>query len=188
MIQTFGIGAMTNAAYYLVFTFVVDRRSHAPGAGSEFLLANTLSLVIVLFSKGFGGWLSDHIGRRYLMLLLTVVTMALIHPMLRIMLRAPVEHFAWSQMLMAIPLGMALGLQGSMVVELFPLRTRVTSVSFGYSLMIAAAGGTAPLISVWLINRYGFDLAPGYYILALGVLALAVLLPMRETNGARLDR
>ena len=90
--------------------------------------------------RAVGGWLSDHIGRRYLMLLLTVVTMALIHPMLRVMMRAPVEHFAWSQALLAIPIGMALGLQGSMVVELFPLRTRVTSVSFGYSVTLAVAG------------------------------------------------
>jgi MHS family proline/betaine transporter-like MFS transporter len=82
---------------------------------------------------------------------------------------------------------MALGLQGSMVVELYPLRTRVTSMSFGYSLTLAIAGGTAPLVSTWLINAGGRDLAPAYYILALGLLGLTVLVPMRETNDVRLD-
>ena len=35
--------------------------------------------------------------------------------------------FILGQMLLAVPIGMALGLQGAMVVEIFPLRTRVTS-------------------------------------------------------------
>ena len=59
------------------------------------------------------------------------------------------------QMLLAVPLGMALGLQGAMVVEIFPLRTRVTSMSFAYSITLALAGGTAPLVSTWLIDRLG---------------------------------
>ncbi len=37
---------------------------------------------------------------------------------------------------------MALGLQGAMVVEIFPLRTRVTSLSLAYSVTLALAGGT----------------------------------------------
>ena len=69
---------MTNAAYYLTFTYAVERRKHLTGDGGEaFLLANTLSLFVVLFSKPLGGWLSDRVGRRRLMMALTVVMMAL---------------------------------------------------------------------------------------------------------------
>ena len=39
-----------------------------------------------------------------------------------------------------------------MVVEIFPLRTRVTSMSLAYSVTLALAGGTAPLVSTWLID------------------------------------
>ena len=55
--------------------------------------------------------------------------------------------------------GMALGLQGAMVVEIFPLRTRVTSMSVAYSVTLALAGGTAPLVSTWLIDTLGEPLA-----------------------------
>ncbi len=58
MLQTFGIVAMTNAAYYLSFTYTVDRRSKGPDA-ADFLFANTLTLFVVLFAKPLGGWLSD---------------------------------------------------------------------------------------------------------------------------------
>ena len=86
MVRTFGIVATTNAAYYLTFTYVVERRKSQLGGGSIFLLANTVSLLLVLISKPLGGWLSDLTGRRRLMLVLTCTTMILIYPALWLML------------------------------------------------------------------------------------------------------
>ena len=127
-------------------------RTHGPEA-TPFLLANTLSLVVVLFSKVLGGWLSDRVGRRRLMIVLTVVMMVVVYPALRAdAVRHAVAVHDRPDSCSAVPLGMALGLQGAMVVELFPLRTRVTSMSFAYSITLALAGGTAPLVSTWLID------------------------------------
>jgi MHS family proline/betaine transporter-like MFS transporter len=187
MVQTFAIIAMTNAAYYLVFTYAVERRSSVAAAGSAtFLLANTVSLIVVLLSKPLGGWLSDRTGRRRLMLVLTLGTMILLVPALRLMLNGTAWHFALGQFLMAVPLGMALGLQGAMLVEIFPLRSRVTSLSFAYSVTLALSGGTAPLVSTWLVERLGQPLAPAYYIMLYGILGLAVIARMKETNSRAL--
>ncbi len=189
IVQTFGIVAMTNAAYYLTFTFAVERRKHLmPDGGEVFLLANTLSLVAVLFAKPLGGWLSDIVGRRRLMIVLTVVTMSLVYIALRAMLYGSPVTFIGGQLLMAVPLGMALGLQGAMLVEIFPLRTRVTSMSLAYSVTLALAGGTAPLVAAWLIDTLGEPLAPAWYIMLYGIIGLALLWPMSETNGRRLDQ
>src|SRR6476469_352745 len=97
-------------------------------------------------------------------------------------------QFTLGQLLMAVPLGMALGLQGAMVVEIFPLRTRVTSMSFAYSITLALAGGTAPLVSTWLIQALGHPLAPAFYIMLYGVIGLAIMWPMTETNARALDQ
>lgn len=187
MVRTFGIVAMTNAAYYLTFTYVVDRRKNLHGGGSGFLMANTLSLLLVLVAKPLGGWLSDRVGRRRLMLVLTVTTMSLIYPALWLMLYGTPWQFMLGQLLLAVPLGMALGLQGAMVVEIFPLRTRVTSMSFAYSVTLALAGGTAPLVSAWLIEKFGAPLAPAYYVMLYGATGLALLWPMQETNTRTLS-
>ena len=88
---------------------------------------------------------------------------------------------------MAVPLGMALGLQGAMLVEIFPLRTRVTSMSLAYSVTLALAGGTAPLVAAWLIDAFSQPLAPAYYIMVYGAIGLATLWTMTETNARRLD-
>ena len=188
IVQTFGIVAMTNAAYYLTFTYAVERRKAlATVSGELFLLANTLTLVVVLFSKPLGGWLSDKIGRRRLMMTLTVAVMVLIYPALQMMLYGAPSSFIFGQVLVAVPIGMALGLQGAMVVEIFPLRSRVTSMSLAYSMTLALAGGTAPLVSTWLIDTLGHPLAPAYYIMLYGAVGLAIMWPMAETNARRLD-
>jgi MHS family proline/betaine transporter-like MFS transporter len=187
MVRTFGIVATTNAAYYLTFTYVVERRKSQPGGGSVFLLANTLSLVLVLIAKPLGGWLSDRVGRRRLMLILTAATMSLIYPALWLMSYGTPLQFVFGQFLLAVPLGMALGLQGAMVVEIFPLRTRVTSMSFAYSITLALAGGTAPLVSAWLLTRFGTPLAPAYYVMLYGAIGLALIWPMQEPNTRTLS-
>ena len=175
ILQTFGIVAMTNAAYYLTFTYAVERRKSLGGeGGSAFLLVNTLVLfLVVLPCKPLGGWLSDKVGRRKLMMTITAAMMALIYVSLRLMLDGSPQAFAAGQIMLAIPIGMALGLQGAMVVEIFPLRTRVTSMSFAYSITLALAGGTAPLVSSWLIETLGHPLAPAYYIMLYGAIGLA---------------
>jgi MHS family proline/betaine transporter-like MFS transporter len=187
MLRTFGIVATTNAAYYLTFTYMVERRKSLSGAGADFLLANTLSLIVVLMAKPFGGWLSDRVGRRRLMLVLTAAIIALIYPVFLLMLSGTPKQFVLGQVLLAVPIGMALGLQGAMVVEIFPLRTRVTSMSIAYSVTLALAGGTAPLVSAWLIERLGQSLAPAYYVMLHGLIGLILIWPMQETNARALD-
>jgi MFS transporter, MHS family, proline/betaine transporter len=185
IVQTFGIVGMTNAAYYLTFTFATEQRTSEtparPDSGS-FLLVNVCVLFLVLASKPFGGWLSDKVGRRRLMMTIQVVAMALIYPATRLMMTGSPGVFACGQLLLAIPLGMALGLQGAMLVEIFPLRSRVTSMSLAYSGTLALAGGIAPLLATWMTKQLGDPVSPAYFVLAHGVVGFIIMFGMKETN------
>jgi MHS family proline/betaine transporter-like MFS transporter len=185
ILQTFGIVAMTNAAYYLTFTFAGERRLSKSGLSP--FAANVISLSMVLISKPVGGWLSDRIGRKRMMLGLTVLSMAVLSTALNWMLYGTANEFLFGQFLLGIPTGLALGMQGAMLVEIFPLRTRVTSMSVAYSIALALSGGIAPLVSTWMLDRQKWTYGPIYYVLFYGVLALITLIPMRETNSRRLD-
>jgi MHS family proline/betaine transporter-like MFS transporter len=186
MLQTFGIVGMTNAAYYLTFTFAAERRASG-GGGAAFWAANLLSLAVVLLAKPIGGALSDRFGRRRTMMALTVVGMVAITAALPLLLHGSPLEFWCAQALVAVPLGMALGLQGAMIVEIFPLRSRVTSMSFAYGVTLALAGATTPIVSTWLIDVLGRPTAPAFYVMLYGAIGLALMGPMAETNARRLD-
>ena len=188
ILRTFGIIGMTNAAYYLAFAFVVERRARAGGmAGNVFLVANLISLATMLVAKPAGGWLSDLIGRRRLMIILTIVGSAAVYVALPSLLTGSSWDYLCAQALLAIPIGMALGLQGAMLVEIFPLRTRVTSMSFAYSITLVLTAAATPALSSWLIDRLHRPAAPGYGIMLYGAISLALMWPMKETNARRLD-
>jgi MHS family proline/betaine transporter-like MFS transporter len=82
---------------------------------------------------------------------------------------------------------MALGLQGAMVVEIFPMRSRVMSMSFAYSVTLMLSGGIAPFVSTWLIDVAGEPTAPAYFVMLYGVVGLLLMWRMKETNANRLD-
>jgi MFS transporter, MHS family, proline/betaine transporter len=186
ILLTFGITAMTNAAYYLTFTFAVDRK-RLEFEQTDVLRANTIALFVVLFAKPLGGWLSDRVGRRRLMIGLQLLAMVLVYPAMRIMLAGDPTQFMLGQALLGIPIGMALGMQGAMLVEIYPLRTRVTSMSIGYSLTLALSGGAMPLIAEWLLRHYHDPFLPMYFIFGYGLIGLLLMVPMRETNANRID-
>jgi MHS family proline/betaine transporter-like MFS transporter len=183
ILQTFGIVAMTNAAYYLTFTFAVEKRK---AESTDFQLINTLALVVVLACKLFGGWLSDRVGRRRMMIGLTVVMIGALYFSQQLMLHGSPLQFGAGQLMLGIPLAMALGLQGAMVVEIFPLRTRVTSMSFAYGITLALAGGLFPVIATWVIQNWG-PTALTLYAIAYGLIGLPIMFGMRETNQRSLD-
>ena len=185
IIQTFGIVAMTNAAYYLTFTFAVERRK---AEDTTFQLVNTISLFVVLAAKVFGGWLSDRVGRRRLMIVLTVALMAALYLGQRLMLFGSPGEFMLGQVMLGIPLAMSLGLQGAMDVEIFTLRTSVTSMSFAYSITLALAGGLVPILATWLIDKVQSPMAPAFLVMIYGLIGLPIMLSMRETNDRPLDQ
>lgn len=184
IVQTFGIVGLTNAAYYFAFTFAVE---HRRGEDPDFQLVTILSLIVVLFVKVAGGWLSDRFGRRRMMIFLTLVLMAALPLAQRFMFHGDVREFMLGQLMLGIPLAMALGLQGAMVVEIFPLRTRVTSMSFAYSVSLALAGGIAPLVAKYLGDKLHSETALTIYMLSYGLVGLPIMLGMRETNTRSLD-
>ncbi|MFF2808206.1 hypothetical protein ACFVT2_13700 [Streptomyces sp. NPDC058000] len=61
-------------------------------------------------------------------------------------------------------------------------RTHYTGASISYNLAFTIFGGTAPLMSVFLIEQTGSTIAPAWYVVALSVAALLVNARMTETS------
>ena len=55
--------------------------------------------------------------------------------------------------------------------SMFPARIRSTGLSLGYNIGVTVFGGFAPFILTWLIGSTGSLLVPGYYLVAIAVIA-----------------
>ncbi|MDB5448561.1 MAG: transporter [Phenylobacterium sp.] len=134
-----------------------------------------------------GGWLSDRLGRRALMIWPAVVHALLILPV-----------FSWivSTRSAAALLGggVMLSLAGSLsmggfypaMTESLPRAIRGRSFATIYAVSIAIFGGTTQLVVTWLIHATGSPMAPAVYWLAAALVALAAKALILESAPARL--
>jgi MHS family proline/betaine transporter-like MFS transporter len=64
--------------------------------------------------------------------------------------------------------------------SMFPARIRSTGLSLGYNIGVTVFGGFAPFILTWLIDSTGSLLVPGYYLVAIAVIATVSLAIARK--------
>jgi MHS family proline/betaine transporter-like MFS transporter len=185
-LQLFAIVAFSNALYYYVFNAaVISAKAGDATNAARFQTANTIALMFVAVSKVVGGWMSDRMGRRGSAILYTGWALAVMVPGWLAMTHLPIEPSAFlsAQLLMGIPVAMALGMQGAMLVEMFPVANRVVSMSFAYSVAMALSGGIMPGLDSWFSNELKMPGLTMVWIGVLGVLALVVLGGMKDTTG-----
>lgn len=84
--------------------------------------------------------------------------------------------------------GMTYGPVAALLVELFPARTRYTSMSIPYHIGTGYFGGFLPFISQYIVARSGDPFAGLWYTIGVVAMALAVtLFWLPETAGRELD-
>ncbi|WP_153413752.1 MFS transporter [Nocardia macrotermitis] len=69
---------------------------------------------------------------------------------------------------------------------IFPTHVRYAGFALSYNVSTALFGGTAPLISQWVIDATHWDLFPAYFMVGSCVLGLIAWVFLRETVGASL--
>jgi MFS family permease len=115
----------------------------------------------------FFGWLSDHIGRKSVILagfLLAAVTYYPLYAWLGTATQPEAINYPVAIMIVAILVayvGMVYGPIGAFLAEYFPGRIRYTSVSVPYHIGNGWGGGLVPVITVWAYqatNSVGYAL------------------------------
>ncbi len=169
-----GVRLGENIAFYVYTIFVVAYATEFQG----FDRATVLKLVTIasLFQFAgmiFGGWWSDHVGRRR----------ALIVPAVVLVAWAPVffwlaGHHSTPMLLLGVCVGtwfhgMLAGPEAAWITELFPTGHRYAGSSLVFQGSSILAGAPAPLIAVWLVSIGGTTAVIGYLILTMAITVLA---------------
>lgn len=137
----------------------------------------------------FGGWLSDRLGRKPVMIIPWVVLIVAIYPSFWIL-----EQLRTRTALLAVS-GILNGIQTMSsatiivaITESLPKRVRSGAFALIYALAIAVFGGSTQFLLALIIHTTGNPLAPAWYMLGAVSVGLIAMAGLPETAPARKNR
>jgi MFS transporter, MHS family, proline/betaine transporter len=127
------------------------------------------------------GALTDHIGRRPVMIGATIAYFLLPYPLLHWVQEAPsVDRFLVMQLVVCSAVAAHFGTISTALAEQFPTAVRSTGMAIAYNFAVMLFGGFAPFIVTWLIKETDTPLAPAFYAMFGAAVGLAGALTMAE--------
>lgn len=180
----FSIMGMTISSYILMY--------YIPTYSIQYLgMPANLSMVVALCAAVMSlvmcpifGALSDRFKRRKPIAIIGRAVLALLlYPCFWLM-----NHYtSLGSMMALIIILMLFYTMGStpayaLMPENFPKKVRATYLASAYAVSVALFGGTAQLVSSWLIQKTGNTMAPAWYMIASVTLSLIAVSLLRETG------
>ncbi len=164
--------------FYTMSVFVIGFLRKAKGFSmDETLFMNACAMFVMMLTVPIAGYLSDRVGRRRIMLWVTLAFLVMIYPIFLLLIYS--EGNMVYALTANILLGAMVGLYGgpipAFLVDLFPTRIRYTGIGLSYNISAALFGGTVPLVATWMIDRSGYQSAPAFYLMAAMLITLFAL-------------
>ena len=172
--------------FYIFTTYVLTYGTQVlrldRGLLLEFVM---LQAVMSLVTIPLFGYASDRLGRRRI----TAIGCAamIVFPFLYFaLLDTRNVALVFAAIVMGLPVqDLQYGPQAALIAESFPARLRYSGSSLGYQLASITAGGPAPIVALWLFERYRTSAAVAAYVSACAIVSLIALwlLPDRSATG-----
>jgi len=176
MLRSIGIFIAVTVPFYVLSAYFVTYTVHTLGhTKHEASLLNAVDMFILLALVPVSGWLSDRIGRRRLLMIVAAGYVLLSLPIFSLLQPGPLMPIAMAQFAFAVLVGFYMSPVAALFVESFPTRVRYTGMSLAYNLCAAIFGGTAPMLSEWLVHVTGSNTAIAAYVMFCAMLALISL-------------
>ena len=186
LLRLVGLSVFLAVGFYLMFLYVVTWLQTADGIAPEHALEiNTLSILALMPTCLFTGWLSDRIGRRMTMLIAMAGAILGSLPLFWLLHHQSNAMILAGQFGFVLIVGVYAGALPAALVEAAPHRGRCTVVAIGYNIPLGIIGGLTPMAATWLVARTGDDLSPAYMLIAAAVVSTVALLFMQETFRQR---
>ncbi len=187
LLQTAALSAPA-VAYYTWATFLPTYAKLTTGRNTASTLAGSvIGLVLLVIIVPICGALSDRLGRRKIFPIIGAIGMIVLFYPLLLLLNQPgfgvyvlVAASGW------VVLGIWQAVYPTIQAELFPASVRVSGIGFSHQLVIAAFGGTAPLIAAAFVSA-GHPTWTAIYMIVIVALCLIVYFTLPET-GSRTKR
>jgi MFS transporter, MHS family, shikimate and dehydroshikimate transport protein len=185
VLAAIGVRISNDTQGYIVIVFSVSYVTETLGMASG---VSTSAIAIAAFFAIFVGFisgrLSDRVGRRPILAVLTVLIMAFAFPFFWLIGTKTLAliYLAYVVMYSIGNIG-TYAIQASLLPELFPTRVRYTGTAFSYNMTSVVAGGIAPFIATALVAWAGGAFWPVVrYLWAVCLITLITLVFLSETS------
>jgi MHS family proline/betaine transporter-like MFS transporter len=180
--RSFSISALGSITYYVGITYVPAFLTSA-GTLSEAaaLWLSTFAAVVVILVTPLVGLWSDRVGRKPVLIALSVGSAALPISMFALMASGSHAQALLGACALAALAGSVSAVGAVATAEQFPGEGRVTGLAHGATMATAIFGGLTPYVAQLLLQRTGWSMAPGAMIALVALAVLPVFVTMRET-------
>jgi MHS family proline/betaine transporter-like MFS transporter len=127
------------------------------------------------------GWLSDHVGRRPVMMAAAAFAIAAAWPLFWLKHSPDPALELLGQLGFVLAVGAFIGCQPALMAETAPPGVRCTAIALGFNVTTGIAGGLTPLVATWLVERTANDYSPAFMIMAAAAVSFLALLSFKET-------
>lgn len=187
LLQAFGLSVLLQGAYYVIYIYMATYlRTSAGLSSTETFWSTTITLAVSVCAIPFFAALSDKVGRKPMWIGTSLAMVILIYPAFALINSGNVAVGMVALAVLGLPQSCAMALSLATLAELFPARVRYSGMALGFNLGAAIAGGTAPLICIWLIEISGNNFAPSWYLFLVAAIGLGTAFTLKETKGTAL--
>lgn len=188
ILRSIALNAMLGAGFYLVFVYLTTYMHQVDGLPErQALQINTVSMVVLLLCVFLFSTLTDAVGRKVVVVAGLTGLLLFSWPLFLLLSSGDALQAQLGQIGFAVLIGAYAGPMPVVLVEMFDHRTRCSALSVSYNLSMGLAGGTAPMVAVYLVNRTHDDMAPAYYLMALAAVSLLAAVTMKDRTGRALS-
>ena len=182
--RAFGFTVAWTVCFYVLLTYMPSWTArYMKLSPADALWSNSIGLVALVIAIPIMGNLSDRYGRKPLLLLCCAAFVLLPWPLFTYLSSGNVPYpvLVLLQVGIAIFISMYSGVGPAAIAEIFPTHNRSTWMTAGYALAVAVFGGSAPYLSIWMIEKLGTPIAPVYYLIAAAAVSFVVIWSLKET-------
>ena len=133
-----------------------------------------------------GGWISDRVGRRPVIILPRILLLLLIYPVfVRIQASPSLGTLALGVFLLTALYAMSTATATVCLAESFPRSKRSTAYALTYTMAVSVFGGSAQFAITWLIKQTGNQMMPAWWLLGATIVGIAAGAAMPMVRVAR---
>ncbi|KXV69451.1 MFS transporter [Acetobacter malorum] len=182
LLKCIGLVLVFNVTDYMLLTYIPSYMTVTLNyPESKGLLLIILVMVLMMPLNILGGYFSDRLGRRPMVISACVALVVLAIPSLHLIRSGNDIEIFGGLMLLGLALVCFTSSMPSTLPALFYTPVRYTALSVAFNVSVSLFGGTTPLVTAWLVKRTGMLDMPAWYLMGAALIGALTMLTVRET-------